>query len=194
MASTLHKFGVPMGGGTGRGGIIQPKAKLRFRVRVINFGPVAGGIELSQQVSTVGRPQPTQAMHEVHAYNSVAYYAGKHSWNPISLVCRDDVTNSVSKLVGHQIQKQMNHMTQVSPLAGSNYKFQMYIETLDGGDDTVLETWCLEGCWLESAEYDSFDYSTADAMMITMSIRFDNATQEDGLMPMVPEIGSGVMV
>jgi hypothetical protein len=187
-------FGVPLGGGQGRGGILQPKAKHKFRVRVINFGPVAGGIELSQQVNTVGRPTIAQNAVEVHSYNSVAYYAGKHTWNSISLVLRDDVTNSVSKLCGHQEQKQINHFTQTSALSGSNYKFQMFIETLDGGDDAVLETWFIEGCWIENMEYDTFDYQTADPMTITLSIRYDNATQEGGLMPLNPQIGTGPLM
>ncbi len=192
MTSTLQNFGVPLGGGAGRGGIIQPKVKYKFRVRVINFGPVAGGIDLAQQVVSVGRPQAQSSAQTIHSYNSIAYYAGKTEWQAISLVVRDDVTNSVSRLVGHQEQKQLNHQT--SAEAGSNYKFQMFIETLDGGDDTVLETWQLEGCFLESIEWDSFDYSSSDPMQITMSIRYDNAHQEGGLMPLIPDLGTGPML
>ncbi len=194
MVSTLQNFGVPLGGGAGRGGILQPKVKYKFRVRVINFGPVAGGLELSQQVVSVGRPQAQSSAQAVHAYNSISYYAGKSEWQAVSLVARDDVSNSLTKLVGHQEQKQMNHLSQTSPLAGSNYKFQMFIETLDGGDDTVLETWNLEGCFLESIEWDGFDYSSSDPVQITMSIRYDNAHQEGGLMPLVPDVGTGPML
>ncbi len=194
MTNTLVNFGVPYGAGQGRGGIIQPKPQHRFRVRVIGFGPVAGGLELTQQVESVGRPQVQSNAVEVHSYNSVAYYAGKAIWQPVSLVVRDDVTNSVSRLIGHQEQKQLNHFTQTQALAGSNYKFEAFIETLDGGDDGVLETWHLEGVWLESIEWGSFDYKTSDAVQITMSLRYDNATQEGGLMPLAPQIGTGPMM
>lgn len=189
--STLQNFGVPMGGGTGRGGILQPKPKHRFRVRVFRFGPVASGIELTQQVMSVGRPTVNSSSVPVHSYNSIAYYASKPEWQPVDLTVRDDVTNAVSRLIGHQEQKQMNHFQQTSTLAGSNYKFEMYIETLDGGNDGVLERWWLEGCFLESINYDSFDYSSSDAMTIQMSIRYDNATQQGGLMPLDPDVGTG---
>lgn len=192
--TTLQNFGVPLGAGAGRGGILQPKPKHRFRVRVINFGPVAGGLELTQQVQSVSRPTSTQPPVEVHAYNSIAYYAGKHSWNSIELQVKDDVTNAVNRLVGYQLQKQMNHFEQTTPLAGSNYKFQMYIETLDGGNDGMLEQWFLEGCFLEQVNYNQFDYSNADIMMIDMTVRYDNATQNDGLMPLLPVVGTGPMV
>jgi hypothetical protein len=192
--ATLSKFGVPLGGGAGRGGILQPKVKWKYRVRVFNFGPVAGGIDLTQQVATVAKPQIQQDAVAVHSYNSVAYYAGKHNWQSVELTVRDDVTNSVSALVGHQIQKQMNHFEQTSFLSGQNYKFQTFIEQMDGGNDAVLEQWVLEGCFLESTNYDGLDYSNNDPVIITMSIRYDNATQSGGLMPDVPQSIPGSLI
>ena len=184
--TTLQNFGVPLGGGTGRGGILQPKAKHKFRVIVTNFGIPTGAIQLTQQVMTVSRPSANFNPVTVHSYNSIAYYAGKAEWEALTLTVRDDVTNSVNQLVGAQIQKQFNYFQQTSPLCGGNYKFQMVIDTLDGGDDTVLEEWQLEGCLLATPNYQSFDYATADPMTIEMSIRFDNATQTNGLMPVNP--------
>ena len=192
--STLVNFGIPLGSGTGRGGMLQPKTKQKFRVRVFSFGPVNGGLELTQQVVSVGRPQMQQEAVAVHSYNSVAYYAGKAIWQAISLTVRDDVSNSVSGLVGHQMQKQMNFFQQTTPESGANYKFSMYIETLDGGNDAILEQWILEGCFLENVNYESFEYSSADAMTIEMSVRYDNATQQGGLMPASPNLGVGPML
>jgi hypothetical protein len=183
-----------VGSNEGRTGMLQPKTKWKYRVRVVNFGPIAGGIELTQQVTTCGRPQSSHDPVEVHAYNSIAYYAGKHKWEAVELVVRDDVTNSVNSLVGAQIQKQMNHFEQTTPLSGQNYKFQMFIETLDGGDTTVLEQWFLEGCFLASINYDTFDYSNNDPMTITMSVRYDNATQSGGLMPDPVALIAGTLI
>lgn len=191
---TLSNFGVPLGGGTGRGGILQPKTKHKFRVRVFNFGPIAGGIELSQQVTQVGRPSVSHNPVTVHSYNSTAYFQGKHEWQPIELSVRDDVTNSVARLIGHQEQKQINHFEQTSPLAGSNYKFETFIETLDGGNDAVLEQWHLEGCFLADIKWGDFGYEGADIMMISMTVRYDNATQQGGLMPLVPQLLNGVLI
>ncbi len=190
----LSRMGVPLGGGQGRGGILQPKVKYKFRVRVINFGPIAGGLELTQNVMSVTRPTFNQPEQEVHSYNSIGYYGQKPNWSSISLEARDDVTNSLSKIVGHQVQKQMNHFEQTSPLAASNYKFSTFIETLDGGNDAVLEQWHLEGCFLTSADYGNFDYSSSDPNTISMEIRYDVATQGGGLMPLIPQLAAGVML
>lgn len=194
--ATLQNFGVPLNGGTVRGGILQPKPKHRFRVQVFKFGPVVGGIELTQQVVTVTRPTVSHETVKIHSYNSIAYYAGKSEWDAITLTVRDDVTNSVSSLVGHQEQKQMNHFLQTVPLAAANYKFDLWIETLDGGNDGVLETWTLEGCFLEQVNYESFDYGSADPLQIEMRIRYDNATQDGGatgavMMPVNPQLTTG---
>ena len=189
MVNTLSKFGVPLNGA--RTGQFMPKIKHRFRVRVINFGPIAGGLELTQQVVTVDRPNVGFTHQEIHSYNSRMYYAAKPEWQSTNLTVRDDITNSVSKLVGHQVQKQMNFFEQTSAAAGINYKFTTIIEILDGGNETVFETWTLEGCFLETINYQSLDYSSSDPVEIQLTIKFDNATLADGLFPLVPQLAIG---
>lgn len=190
---TLSKFGVPLGGGSGRGGILQPKYKYRFRVRFVNFGPLTTGLDLTQQVVSIERPKITYEAAEVHSYNSRAYFAGKHQWGDIQLVVRDDVTNAVSRLVGHQIQKQMNHLEQTAFMAGVNYKFTTIIETMDGGNDGVLETWTLEGCFLTDISYDTLEYTDTNGFLtITMTLKYDNATLSDGLFTETPSFLPGL--
>ena len=172
----------------------MPKVKNRFRVIVTNFGIPSNSIALTQQVVSVGRPNVNFNPQTVHSYNSIAYYAGKAEWETVTLTVRDDVTNSVSALVGAQMQRQMNFFDQTVPMAASNYKFGMLMDTLDGGDDTVLEEWVFEGCFLATTNYETFDYSSADAMTIEMSIRYDNVTQMGGLMPLVPTLGVGPFI
>lgn len=181
--STISRFGVPLGGGAGRGGMLQPKVKYKFRVRVINFGPIQGGLDLTQQVQTASLPSVKYEPIKVPSYNSTAYYMSKPEWDPVKIEVRDDVTNAVSKLVGHQVQKQQNHFEQTSPLAGTNYKFNMYIEQMDGGNDTVIEQWYLEGCFLTNVTYGELDYASSDARHIALDIRYDIATQAGDLMP-----------
>ena len=192
---TVNKFGVPIystGGNPGKIGMLQPKMAHRFRVRVINFGDEQKLEDLSRQIADVGRPTIAYPSIVVDSYNSKAYYAGKHEWSPISMVVRDDITNRVTRLVGQQVQKQLNHFEQTGFAAGINYKFNMYIEMLDGGNVKVLEEWYLEGCFLENVEYGSLTYANADPVLITMSVRYDNAQYagEDGtersVFPLLP--------
>lgn len=188
---TLSKFGVPLGGGQGRGGLLQLKYKNRWRVRVVNFGPIAGGLDFTQQVQSANKPKISHEEVEVHSYNSTAYYAGKHKWESIQIVLKDDLTNNVAKLVGHQLQKQLNHFEQTAFASGINYKFVTIIETMDGGNDTVIDTWTLEGCFLQNVEYAELDYAESGFQTITLTVRFDNATQANGLMTALPEMVPG---
>jgi hypothetical protein len=116
------------------------------------------------------------------------YLAGKHTWAPMNINIRDDASNSVSRLVGQQLQKQMDFVEQASAATGQDYKFQTNIEILDGGNGAaapiVLETWELYGCFLQTANYNTLNYATNEAVTIALTLRYDNAIQSP--------IGSGV--
>lgn len=188
---SLQNFGVPTGDSFSRGGILMPKLKNRFRVFVSNFGIPGSEVGFTQQVVSCSRPNCNFNPQTVHSYNSIAYYAGKAEWETVTVTVRDDVTNAVTRLVGAQMQRQMNFFEQTTPLSAGDYKFQMAIQALDGGgtaadDAVVLETWDFEGCMLATVNYESYDYSSADAMTIEMSVRFDNTTLANGLMPDPP--------
>jgi len=177
---TLDKFGVPIELGSGNG-ILMPKLKHRFRVSVYGFGgnaAIGAAINLTRQVETVGRPTLNYSATEIHSYNNIAYVAQKPVWSEIQMTLRDDVSNQLTSLVSLQVNKQMNHYTQSAATAGRNYKFNMTIETLDGSmTPGILEIWWLEGCYIQQVEYDQFDYKSSDSTMISMTIRYDNATQ-----------------
>ena len=129
----------------------------------------------------VTRPEVSFENIELHVYNSKVKYAGKHSWADVTLTVRDDATGAVSKLVGEQIQKQFDFFEQSSAAAGIDYKFTTVIEILDGGngayEPTVLESFELEGCYLQKATYAQADYSKSDALDIALILTYDNAIQ-----------------
>lgn len=176
--ANLSKFGIPLDGS--KLGILHPKQKYRFRVVWQNFGENNGLREMTQNVVTCTRPKITYNEVELHSYNSVAWVQGKHTFETIEITLRDDITNAVISSVGAQVQKQMNHFEQTSAVAGINYKFAMEIHSLDGTDNEQLESWVLDGCWITSAAYGDGDYASGDPNMVTLTIRFDNATNVSG--------------
>jgi len=109
------------------------------------------------------------------------YLAGRHEWQPLTVNVRDDASGSVSKLVGQQLQKQMDFVEQASAATGQDYKFQTNIEILDGGNGAyvpgVLETWELYGCYIKGATYNALNYATSEAVTIALTIAYDNAIQ-----------------
>jgi hypothetical protein len=169
-------------------GLLMPKLKYRFRVMLENFGVQTPRTELTKQVMDFPRPSVSFEETMIDVYNSKLYLAGKHTWEALTINLRDDASGQVSRLVGEQLQKQLDFMEQASAASGIDYKFTTKCEILDGGNGTVqpivLETWELYGCFLSSVNYNDLNYGDSGPVTITMNIRFDNALQTP--------IGSGV--
>ena len=165
----------------GNQGLLMPKLQYRFRVNFLNIGTSASTQELTKQVIDVTRPSVSFGEITLPVYNSTMYLAGRHEWQPLTINVRDDASGSVSKLVGQQLQKQMDFVQQASAASGQDYKFQTNIEILDGGNGTsapvVLETWEVYGCFLQAANYNNLAYGSNEVVTIQMSIRYDNALQ-----------------
>jgi hypothetical protein len=187
-SQSLFNMTVASDNAGGNQGLLMPKLQFRFRVNFLNFGASASSIELTKQVIDCSRPNLSFAEITLPVYNSTMYLAGKHTWAPMNINVRDDASNSVSRLVGQQLQKQMDFVEQASAATGQDYKFQTNIEILDGGNGAaapiVLETWELYGCFLQTANYNTLNYGTNEVVTIAMTLRYDNAIQSP--------IGSGV--
>ncbi len=180
-SQSLFNMTVASDNAGGNQGLLMPKLQFRFRVNFLNFGTNTSTVELTKQVIDCARPQVQFQEITLPVYNSTLYLAGKHQWQTLSVNIRDDASGSVSKLVGQQLQKQMDFVEQASAATGQDYKFQMNIEILDGGNGTaapvVLETWELYGCFLQTANYNTLNYGTNEAVTISLTVRFDNAIQ-----------------
>jgi hypothetical protein len=177
---TKSKFGVPVTGNTGSG-VLMPKLKYRFRVSFLNnFGGSAETKVLTQNIQSVSRPKISYEEQVIDSYNSKIYVQGKHTWEQINVTIRDDITNQVAKQVGAQVQRQLNHFQQSTPASGSDYKFDMQVEILDGVNAGATEVWFLEGCFLTNVDYSETDYSASDAVQITLQVRYDNAIHFEG--------------
>ena len=173
-------------------GLLMPKLKYRFRAIFENFGVSTPRTELTKQVMDFARPSVTFEEITVPIYNSNLYLAGKYSWEAITCNLRDDASGQVARLVGEQLQKQLDFMEMASAASGIDYKFTTKFEVLDGGNGVatpnVLETWELYGCYLTSVNYNDANYGDSQPMTISMTLRFDNAVQT----PLGTGVGSTV--
>jgi hypothetical protein len=162
-------------------GMLMPKLSYRFRVFFNNFGVSTPTTELSKQVMDISRPKVDFAEIKLPIYNSTIKLAGKHSWGDMTCSLRDDAQGNISRLVGEQLQKQLDFMEQSSAASAIDYKFTIQLQVLDGGnganEPTVLEEWDVLGCYLKSADYGKMDYNTSEAVKIALTITFDNAIQ-----------------
>jgi hypothetical protein len=182
--ASLTKLTVPLASdqSTSAQGLLMPKLKYRFRVTFLNLGVTQPTTELTKQVMDFSRPSVTFDNIDLPIYNSTIRLAGKHSWADITCTLRDDAGGNVARLVGEQLQKQLDFMEQSSAASGIDYKFTTVFEVLDGGNGAnapiALETWTIMGCYLQGVNYGDANYGTGtEPMTVAMTIRFDNAMQ-----------------
>lgn len=179
--ATLGDFGIP---GVFSGPILHPKQQNRWRVIFANMGGGTDSIPVSAQATTIQRPKLEWQEVELHRYNGTAFIAGKHKWQTITLTIEDDVTSSAATVLQAQLQKQQwligaEGQWLRAQGEGSLYKFTTYLEQLDGNDQ-VIERWTIEGSWIQNIDYGDLNYNTGEAVVITLTIRFDNARSELG--------------
>lgn len=181
--SSLQRMTVPLASdqSSSTQGLLMPKLKYRFRVMFENFGISTPRTELTKQVMSFARPNLSFEEITLPIYNSTLKLAGKHTWADTTCEIRDDAGGNVSRLVGEQLQKQMDFLEMASASSGIDYKFLTRFEILDGGNGAekpnVLETWELYGCYLKAADYGAMNYSESAPVTINMTIAFDNANQ-----------------
>jgi len=182
--ASLTKLTVPLASDQSNSaqGLLMPKLKFRFRVTFLNLGVSQPTTELTKQVMDFTRPNVTFDNIDLPIYNSTIRLAGKHTWSDITCQVRDDAGGNVARLVGEQLQKQLDFLEQSSAASGIDYKFTTVFEVLDGGNGAnapiALETWTILGCYLQGVNYNDANYgSGTEPMTVTMTIRYDNALQ-----------------
>jgi len=181
--SSLNRMTVPLASDQSASsqGLLMPKLKYRFRATFENFGVSVNTTELTKQVMDFTRPSVSFEDITIDIYNSKMRLAGKHTWEDVTVNLRDDASGQISRLVGEQLQKQMDFNEQATAASGIDYKFLTRCEILDGGNGTlvptVLETWELYGCYLTTVNYNDLGYGENDPVSVELSIRFDNAVQ-----------------
>jgi hypothetical protein len=177
-------MGIPGGGS----GILHPKLKNKWRVTFQDIGRLVSGHNsrnLTIQATTVTRPQLEFEEVALHRYNSTAYVAGKHTWSPMNLTVEDDITGLAGAVIKGQLETQqrlvgidLDGRWLNTAATGSDYKFSVKLEGLDG-DEGVVESWVLEGVWIQAADFGDLDYSASEAATIQITLRFDHARAID---------------
>lgn len=154
---------------------LMPKLQNRFRV-LFNFS--SNATVITGNVKSVQRPTLAFDDVTIDVYNSKIKMPGKHTWNDIEIVMRDDISSETVKTLETQINRQIDMATQSRSRAASAFKFTTVIDTLDGTNGTapgVLDRWELVGSFISSIAYGNHDYSSSETVDITVTLRYDSA-------------------
>lgn len=123
-------------------------------------------------MKTAARPSISQNPITIDYINTKRYLAGKAEFGTMEVTLYDPIAPSGAQQVMEWIR---THYESVSGRAGyaDFYKRDIQLKLLDP-IGTVVELWDVKGAFIESVNYNSLDYANAEAMMINLTLRFDN--------------------
>lgn len=173
---TLSKFGTKLADRNQRTKF--PKLKTRFRVLFEGFAAPIGGENVSMDMKSFTTPKGAFEKQTIATVNGDVYYPGKWTWSDQSFTVYDSYDNMNYKELYRQIQLQRNLSEQVTGTVAQNYKYTCKMECTDGHQNAIA-TWVMEGCFLMQAQPEDMENGSHDAMTISCTQSFDNATLYD---------------
>lgn len=185
--ATLGDLGV-----IGMGGeFLQPHQKNKWRLTFNGLGRMVNSEALTLQAVTCDLPKIAFEDIQLDRYNSRGYIPGKYTWEPVNVTFEADIGGRVEAAIRNQLEIQQRIIGMQSaprlPTAssGSQLKFSVTQELLDGDMANTLTAWYLEGAWLLNVDWGDLDYASGETLKITCTIRFDHARTDiignDGL-------------
>lgn len=168
----INNLSVPFRSGGSRRATVMPKLQNRFRI----WFSFDGEEKLLNNIISVSSIVGSFETHIIDIYNSKIKYAGKHQWDSLTVVFRNDVDNDVVDTLYSQYSRQISMATQSAPLAGNAYKFFTRLENLDGDgvDPATLDEYILIGCHISSITSPDLNYQSSDYQQYQLSLEFDN--------------------
>ncbi len=166
--------------GVDGGGIAQPRLKHKWAITFQNMA----GDEEPLRLNAISADRPKLTFEEViqDRYNSKAYIAGKHIFEPVNVTFEDDLNGGVTAAIQEQIELQQNIIglnaspRLASAASGQDYKFAVKMDLLDG-NQAVVETWILESTFIQNVDWGDVDSTTSETIKATVTFRFDHARQ-----------------
>ena len=135
-------------GGPQPSNVVETRRKHRWVFTVLAPGAFNGGRESLVLLQSASRPHVVFEEPEMHHNQEKAYFAGKHSWEPITLVWYDgEQSPDVSKEIYDWVDTGV--LSAGIPTANVNipslYKLNATLQMLKG-DGSPSESWEIFGC------------------------------------------------
>lgn len=140
------------------------------------------------------RPSFSLETPEMHHDQEVASFAGKQSWEEITLEFYDTVGDNGPDMTDRLYQwiaggannagadgtgSVVNLEGTVTVNLPSGYKTDVTLQMTDGQGE-VLDEWTLFGAWPKSTNWNDLDYSNTEIQRVTTVLRYDRATKTPG--------------
>tara|TARA_A100001201_G_scaffold108844_1_gene93117 strand:+ start:679 stop:1224 length:546 start_codon:yes stop_codon:yes gene_type:complete len=146
---------------------------------VLTFPTVDGSGLASWHAKTANRPKGSFEEIVIDSLGGKKYVGGKFAWETIDLTLYDPLEASATvelinwfKLNYNPADGSMGYENNETA-GGYKQNVTLSMVTPDGNDG---EKWDLTGCWPMSFDLGALDYAGNDAVEISFTLRYDNAT------------------
>lgn len=131
----------------------------------------------SVYLSSAQRPHFITEEAVMHHDQEQVYFAGKHHWEPITLVFYDVYTGgaNTSSKIWDWVQKSVK-VPDANAGLPSAYKLPSTLE-MTKADGSVQETWKIFNCWAIDVNWNDLDYSNSEIATIDVSMKYDRAVK-----------------
>jgi phage tail-like protein len=114
----------------------------------------------------------------MHHDQEQVYFAGKHHWDPITLVFYDvyggnaDTSSKIWNWINECIK-----INEASANTPSSYKKNADLQMTNAAG-AVRETWKIYNTWAIDANFNDLDYSVSEIATIDVSMKYDRASRQ----------------
>lgn len=134
-------------------------------------------------LKSASRPSFTLETPEMHHDQEVAYFAGKQTFEEMSLefydVLNPDLSERLYQWIAGGANGAVTDLADATVNTPSSYKQEVRLEMTDG-DGGALDRWRLLGAWPKDTNWNEMDYGDTELQTISVTLRFDRAIKETG--------------
>jgi hypothetical protein len=163
----------------------EVKRKYRWVMSILPSaaGGVAGaasGILLDTDLlylKSASRPNYSTDEIDQHHNQENIWHIGKTKWEPIELSFYDmEAAPNISSNIYNWLTKTVNDIAAATVQGPATYKQSCQLTMLDGGG-VPTEVWALYHTWPKSVNWNELDYSSNEAAMVNVTLRYDRAVK-----------------
>ena len=144
---------------------VETRRKHRWKFTAISDSTVSAPVMIL--LMSASRPHATIEEAEMHHQQEKVWFAGKYSWEPITLVFYDAI--KAGKGGGEDVSEAMykwfeNVITvkDADVAEPGSYKKTATLEMLSGTGTTANETWKMFGAWPQDINWSDLDYTNTE--------------------------------
>jgi len=169
--------GFNIGGGGDVNNTVETRRKHRWIFSTVGQDATVGR-DILLLLKTAQRPKFNLEKPELHHDQEVAYFAGKQTWDELSMEFYDaeqqpNSSEAIWNWIAGTVVAQVPAATVGLP---SQYKVNSELQMTDnvGG---VNEQWSLKGSWPCDSNWNDLDYTDTEIQTISVTLRFDRAVR-----------------